>query len=464
MAQIIYDGNLLAPSSFISVEKTYNNQGGRVVGSKYNIVLTCRIFAEKGSPLTTGWHTGGGTPATESFTTDDAKFKSICKKLEIVNELFKVGNEGKVLQWQDSTTGVATKCNPRIVSVSIPDSSSFHRWVTVADYSITFEADDLLRSGSGESFSVDGNALEYIENISESFSLEEQKEGGVTSYVLTRSVQATGRRHYISDGSVPKEAWERAKDACLLRLANVNRYSDFYSQNLASLSGYEDTKNETIDEAGGSYSITQIKIFADQNYIQTVEVSTTTGAANTSVSVSGSIKGLGDTPAIRLSNATSGYSVGNVYSLAVTHSGISGLNPDPLNQSVGKSIYGGVITFSLEFNNRPTNYITGALSENITIDQTSLGSKIAQIFVLGRTVGPVLQDLGTREATVRTLNIEAVMPRVDNLLVSSIPNVSAIVAATAPTAASAIYQQQEQFSWSPSTGSFSFTTSWIIDS
>jgi hypothetical protein len=462
MAKVIYDGNLIAPSSFISVNKTYNNQGGRVVGSKYSITLTCRVFAGQGSPLTTGFWTLGGTPTTEAHADDDAKFKAICKKLEIINELFKVGNEGKVLEWQDTSTGVPTKCNPRIVSVDIPDSSSFHRWVEVADYTITFEADDLIRSGVGETFDVDGDAMEYVESITESSSMEEQKEGDVTSYVVTRSVQATGRRHYDSAGNVPKEAWERAKDAALLRLSNTNRYADFYTANLAVLTGYEDTKTESIDETNGGYSISQVKIYASQNFVQTVTVTTTTGASNVSVTVDGSIRGLGDTAAARLANADSAFSVSGLYSLATTYSGVSGLHTDPLNQTVGKSIYGGIVTFSLEFNDRPSTHIPGALSENITIDQTGLGTRVAQIFVLGRTLGPVLQDLGTREATVRTVSVEAVMPRVDNLLVASAPSAASIVSAAAPTVATS-YQQAEQFSWSPSTGSFSFTTSWIID-
>jgi hypothetical protein len=462
MAKVIYDGNLIAPSSFIAVNKTYNNQGGIVVGSKYSIVLTCRVFAGRGSPLTTGFWTLGGTPTTEAHADDDAKFKAICKKLEVINELFKVGNEGKVLEWQDGTTGVPTKCNPRIVSVEIPDSASFHRWVDVADYTITFEADDLIRSGSGESFSLDGDALEYIESLNESFSMEENKEGDVTSYVLTRSVQATGRRHYISDGSVPKEAWERAKDAVLLRLVNTNRHADFYSANIASLTGYEDTKSETIDEANGTYSITQSKIYASQNFVQTLTVTTTTGVGNVSVTVDGSIRGLGDTAAIRLANADAAFSPAGLYAIAVANSGVSGLSVDPLNQTVGRSIYGGIITFSLEFNDRPSTYIAGAFTETITIEQTGLGTRVAQIFVLGRTLGPVLQDLGTRDATVRTLTVEAVMPRVDNLLVNSAPSAAAIVSAVAPTGGTS-YQQVEQFSWSPSTGSYSFSTSWVID-
>jgi hypothetical protein len=88
MAKVIYDGNLIAPSSFIAVNKTYNNQGGIVVGSKYSIVLTCRVFAGRGSPLTTGFWTLGGTPTTEAHADDDAKFKAICKKLEVIYEIF----------------------------------------------------------------------------------------------------------------------------------------------------------------------------------------------------------------------------------------------------------------------------------------------------------------------------------------------------------------------------------------
>jgi len=228
------------------------------------------------------------------------------------------------------------------------------------------------------------------------------------------------------------------------------------------VSGYEDTNSETIDEANGSYSITQVKIFASQNFIQTVAVSTNTGAGNITVTVTGTIRGLGDAVATRLSNAVAGYSEPAMFTLAQSHSGISGLNPSPLTSVVTKSIHVGTLSFNLEFNDRPTHYIAGSLSENITISQNSLGNKIAAIFVLGRTNGPVLQDLGTREQTVRTLNIDAIMPRVDNLLVSSAPNVSSIVAATAPTAGT-FYQQQEQYSWSPSTGAFNFTTSWIID-
>ena len=462
MAQIIYDGNLISPSSFIAVNKTYNNQGGRVVGSKYSITLTCRVFAQRGSPLTTGWYTGAGLPPDQSFATDDLKFKAISDKLEIINDTFKVGNEGKVLQWQDSTTGVPTKCNPRIVAVDIPDPASFYRWVDVADYTITFEADDLIRTGTAESFSVDSDSLEYIENLSESFSLEEDKQGDVTSYVLTRSVQATGRRHYDAAGNVPKEAWERAKDACLLRLANTNRYADFNTQDLSAITGYVDNNSETIDEANGSYSITQTKIFAGQNYIQDITVTTTTGVSNVSVSVDGNIKGLGSTVAARTANADAAFSIPAMYTLATTYSGVASLHSDPLNQTVGRNIHTGNITFSLEFNDRPSTYITGALSENITIDQSSLGSKIAQVFVIGRAAGPVLQDLGTREPTTRTVNIEATMPRVDNLLVSNAPNVSSIISAAAPTGGTS-YQQAEVFSWSPSTGSFTFSTSWIID-
>jgi hypothetical protein len=87
------------------------------------------------------------------------------------------------------------------------------------------------------------------------------------------------------------------------------------------------------------------------------------------------------------------------------------LNPIPVSVTEGFNPAEGSITYSWSYNNRPLNYIAGSISENLTIDDTFATPLVASIFVLGRKLGPILQDLGTITSSQRRVSFEVVFPR-----------------------------------------------------
>ena len=86
------------------------------------------------------------------------------------------------------------------------------------------------------------------------------------------------------------------------------------------------------------------------------------------------------------------------------------LNPIPISTSETYDPKKGTIGYSYEFNNK-LSAISGALTESITINDTGPTDVLAEVFVLGRELGPVLQNLGAKTATTRDVNIDlTVMP------------------------------------------------------
>jgi hypothetical protein len=65
----------------------------------------------------------------------------------------------------------------------------------------------------------------------------------------------------------------------------------------------------------------------------------------------------------------------------------------------------GTITYNYEYSNRFT-LLSGVLSENISITDNGPADVIAEVFVLGRSLGPALQALGSKTLTTKDLNVE----------------------------------------------------------
>jgi hypothetical protein len=81
----------------------------------------------------------------------------------------------------------------------------------------------------------------------------------------------------------------------------------------------------------------------------------------------------------------------------------------------------GIVTYGYEFNNK-TSILSGVLSENITITDNAPADVVAEVFVLGRSLGPVLQSLGTKTACTKDVTLEiTVLPAtgMDQVFMSS---------------------------------------------
>ena len=81
------------------------------------------------------------------------------------------------------------------------------------------------------------------------------------------------------------------------------------------------------------------------------------------------------------------------------------LNVNPISTSETHDARKGTINYSCEFSNK-FRYFPNTLAESITISDTNPVSVVNEAFVLGRRLGPVLQDLGTVTSSRKEISLE----------------------------------------------------------
>lgn len=389
--------------------------------------------------------------------------------------------------------------NCRVVSVS--DNRNDNYWVRYADYTIVLENyEGASSSGTGGSSGSSGTG--HLLSTSETWTYEpvEDSFGSRYTYSSTNSTGGTNLgpvnpgsssgswststrtrvSHRVSARAIniasPSSAWQDAKDWVCGKVGgssgssgSSNKYNHYISIN--------------YDVEEGSYEATEQWIESSASYIEdmTLEVSTDTSSVTT-VRVQGSIQGLASgtnpscTTGISGGNlygaARAAYSSTNFYSLASSlissSSGSSGisLNASPVSTTEGHDIAKGVISYSYEYNTRPFFLgITNALSENVSITDSNSADVFSEVFVIGRSAGPVIQDLGTKTSAKRDVSIEFTVPA-SGSLTGGAPEknkVNNIVSTLHPTGinSSAVAKvSSDTETWSPTEGRFSRNISW----
>ena len=81
------------------------------------------------------------------------------------------------------------------------------------------------------------------------------------------------------------------------------------------------------------------------------------------------------------------------------------LNVIPISTSEAHNVQKGSISYNFQYDNK-RNICTGVLSSNVTVETSFPTDVFAEAFVLGRALGPVLQDLGTVTSAKKTIGIE----------------------------------------------------------
>jgi len=81
------------------------------------------------------------------------------------------------------------------------------------------------------------------------------------------------------------------------------------------------------------------------------------------------------------------------------------LNIIPISTSESHNTRKGIISYSYDFNNKFT-IISGVISESINIEDSGPTDVIGEAFVLGRALGPVLQNLGTKTSAKKNVIVE----------------------------------------------------------
>lgn len=404
---------------------------------------------------------------------------------------------------------VLLQCYPRIKNVNIQSGV----WVFKSDYSIDLEFDEIA-PGSGNNFLSSASEEWQVEFAEDKAYHTWNLPDGSTDTLpyqlrLTHTLNATGRSHY-EDNGLEKLAWEEAREWVIDRLGYDDTYvgnSSVFNLNTALFAPYNHVRTTSIGETDGTFSVTEswlvinsgegIAGHALEDY--NIELRRSADNGLTSIGINGTIQGLES----RDYGSNSGdFAITETkYDAAVDYWGVvknrlygragmilnaeprtvggcgnRNININPLSQSAGHNPSTGTITYSYEYNDRPSNCVANSISESITVTDNNPTDIFANLTVLGKANGPVLQDIGTQTAFTRDLSIEVVMGCPASGCPSNATNVGLLLAQR-PTsevnnivtafeddlqdAYNQVFRTQDNISWNPKEGRYSRNVSWI---
>lgn len=192
----------------------------------------------------------------------------------------------------------------------------------------------------------------------------------------------------------------------------------------------------------------------------------------TTISLSGTITGIASTyteglipennPTERFENANDYWSgiESNLLSRAATAAvNTDSVNPIPYTKEVAKSPAAGTITYNYEYNNLTGPCTPNALSESVQVTDDDSVPVVVVLPVLGRANGPIIQDMGTVSEKRRTVSVDITYPPVPSIC-EYVPAPTMSVTRFIPTG-SRVFKASDQTTWSPSSGKYTRTVSWI---
>ena len=509
-------------------------------GSPYALKQDGSLYSFYGTAPTTFVGPYGGFDSTVSHYNGNhppnqqidilAASNAIFSKQKILRALFSIpGQKLEITDFNDDEATIILF--PRSAQVSFAEGI----YVEKCDYTITFECDTILdknlnvagegsyiaqdgifRIGKQESDLLGSLSGAFIRDFSEDWAIEEDDSLGESpqlprSFRITHNINATGKKHYTPSGDVLR-AWEQARTFVQSRLSEtINGYPNVMGRigsgtlNLInSYGGFNHIRSENLSESNGTYAVTETWLIASglayENF--TVSVTSTIDNPFVTVSIDGNIKGLSQVSpsgygGIGPSGITAYDNALNKYNMS-SFSGQFGmscpfyqranntvavqLNSQPKSITVGANEYVGEINYNLQFDNRPTNIISGALTENITVNDTYPGDVFAVIPVIGRPTGPILQYIGSRTEYQRSISVNLVMdytkvpygsgrstlllkkPSVVEPMATQLANlIRELSPAGEPNIRKYFVNPSPQETWSPHDGVYNFNLTWTYE-
>jgi hypothetical protein len=332
------------------------------------------------------------------------------------------------------------------------------------------EADILASSGAFVEGFSESWSIEVDDALAD---MSEMRHKIMKGYRISHQMSATGKTHYgptryaggpsVSEDVHRLPAWKQARDFVQKRLMvpsegwaaiggsaphrHAPNYPNLpYSMGSGCLNlvhaygGFNHTRTEEIGVDAGSYSVTENWLIASGTAFEqyTMSISSDSSQPFVSVSIDGMVTGLSEIPASgaiyggtgpvypessgAYGNAITKYHLvsnsgkyglnSNVYKRANNQVAVQ-LNSQPKSVSLSMDELAGTITYALDFDNRPTNWLSGVLSENIQVQDTYPGDIFAVIPVIGRETGPILQYIGGRTEYKRNLTIDCQLDYTD---------------------------------------------------
>lgn len=393
-------------------------------------------------------------------------------------------------------------------------------------------SDGVARAGITESQLLASLSGAFIADFSEDWAIEVDEAQGESvelprSYRVTHNINATGKTHFgppptPTSSPIKYKAWEQAKKFVQHRLSeNATEYPNIMGKigsgtvNLVNTyRGFNHTRTENLSESAGTYSVSETWLIASGTAYENFNLSISSSTDNpfVNVSIDGNIKGLteyspsgfggndsntnngGSNPATppngAYDNALGKYNqitnngqfglTSDVYKRANNTVAVA-LNSQPKSVSLGANQYTGEITYNLQFDNRPTNIISGVLAESISVNDTYPGDVFAILPVIGRKTGPILQYIGGRTEYKRDISINLTMDYTKipygsgrNTLLLKKPSIVEPTAGQLGDLINELSPANEpgvrkyfisppSESWNPKEGNYSFNLSWTYE-
>lgn len=169
------------------------------------------------------------------------------------------------------------------------------------------------------------------------------------------------------------------------------------------------------------------------------------------------------------------------------------LNITPFNYNESLNPNAGTVGYSITYNNKPGSWVSGALSSTLNITENNQTDIVAETFVLGRPLGPILERVGYSKSE-RRVSLEVVYPiptgyneshpnstqciinknrpefqQIDQLMSSFRPIAPVAFATLVPTSSYGVANQGQVFktsesqTWNPFEGRFSWDITWIYN-
>ncbi len=483
-----YGDYSMSPRPMISIQKNHvKNNNGTGITTPYSITLN-------------GYLLGDG----------EYSINTTFGKMEDLREAF--NNDGKLLLLHCSGTNPIISGRPRILDVSFEDGFRDQYTYSTA-YTISLEMETLI----GVAEDINGfNPPEYISDFNESWSITFADTLGFNNdnndiipmqVNVSHELSCVGKAVYLDGtpevGVMYDAPWKNARRYIMNKLhydTEMEQMSGILNLSFTDFDRVNNFRLVSVDESAGSVSATEtytviqtglgIHGTADEQF--DISISKSIDEGLTRVGINGTIQGyakinygtgVGDFTVTKSKFASaSGYweSVKNkiyyrankVYSNMFS-SGYFGrpLNTGAIAESFGVNQINGVISYTYDYNDRPSNCITGSLVENITISDSLPGDIVAQLTVLGRSAGPLLQSIGTiGPAAQRDLSVDVVVAPATGCTIASI--ISQSPANEVATLVSGVYNNltgsyeqvfkvADNASWNYKTGRYTRNTSWI---
>ena len=154
------------------------------------------------------------------------------------------------------------------------------------------------------------------------------------------------------------------------------------------------------------------------------------------------------------------------------------LNYIPISTSETHDIFNGTVGYNFEYNNI-IKIISGVISESYKINTTGPADHIAEVFVLNRPLGPILQNLATKTSTTKSIEIELVVVPPTSIAGFSFDDsecpvgyntyiftkceefINAQMPLSTETTGRIVIKKNDTYGWSPTDGRFTRNVEWL---